>query len=63
MILSQAPSTPSWFQDEPVLLGELRRARTATARTVSISGYDEIREYKRGGQGVVYRAVQRSTER
>ncbi len=52
----------SWFQDEAVLLGELKRSR-GTSHTLTIPGYEDLRELKRGGQGIVYRAVQRSTKR
>ncbi|MBL8759193.1 MAG: serine/threonine protein kinase [Phycisphaerae bacterium] len=58
-------STPrSWFADEDQLLGELRRARDADRSLLAdLPGYDQITEVKRGGQGVVFRAVQRSTKR
>lgn len=52
----------SWFQDENLLLGELKRSR-GTPQQVVIPGYEELRELKRGGQGIVYRAVQRFTKR
>jgi len=52
----------SWFQDEELLLGELRRIR-ASSESPAIAGYDDVRELKRGGQGIVYSALQRSTKR
>ncbi|MFO0858567.1 MAG: serine/threonine-protein kinase [Phycisphaerales bacterium] len=57
-----ASSSQSWFQDENLLLGELKRSRGA-AQQVVIPGYEDLREIKRGGQGIVYRAVQRFTKR
>jgi tetratricopeptide (TPR) repeat protein/tRNA A-37 threonylcarbamoyl transferase component Bud32 len=60
--LDAQPPHASWFQDENLLLGELKRARGA-GHVVAVPGYDDFREIKRGGQGIVYRAVQRSTKR
>ena len=59
---SGPPSGASWFQDENLLLGELKRTRGG-GPTLSIAGYEALREIKRGGQGIVFRAVQRSTKR
>lgn len=59
---SGSTSGASWFQDEHLLLGELKRTRGG-GPTLCIAGYDELREIKRGGQGIVFRAVQRSTKR
>jgi serine/threonine protein kinase len=50
----------SWHQDEASLLSIARRARTGVP---VIPGYADLVELKRGGQGVVYSAVQRSTHR
>lgn len=58
-------SSASWFQDEAQLLDELRRAQGASGAEapVDLPGYDQFVELRRGGQGVVYRAIQRSTKR
>jgi len=53
-------TSASWFQDEHALLDVGRRARAATRAPV-IPGYDDLHELRRGGQGVVFSAVQRST--
>jgi tetratricopeptide (TPR) repeat protein len=62
------PSPPSdpgsnWFSDPATLVEEITRAHRARGQAPSISGYDDIVELRRGGQGVVYAAVQRSTKR
>src|SRR5439155_22368382 len=47
-----------------VLIGQARgRARGGAANTFALAGYDVVREIHRGGQGVVFEAMQRSTER
>lgn len=51
-----------WFEVEDGLLSELKLARGAQAAP-ELPGYDELLEVRRGGQGVVYSAVQRSTRR
>lgn len=53
----------SWFVLEGNLLGELKRSRFAGETAPGISGYDSLKEIKRGGQGVVFEARQRSTKR
>ncbi len=52
----------SWFTDQDRLLGELRVARAAVVPP-SIPGYDDLIEHRRGGQGIVFTAIQRSTRR
>ncbi len=53
----------SWFEDQDVLVAELRRGSAVPRGTPEIPGYDNLRELARGGQGVVYTATQRSTRR
>jgi eukaryotic-like serine/threonine-protein kinase len=62
---SNAPAHAAgdWFSSEDLLLGELRRVRADRAAPPEIPGYDDLREIRRGGQGVVFSAVQRSTKR
>ena len=50
----------TWYQDEDLLLGVARTIRLPKVAP-AISGYDSLKEISRGGQGVVYDAVQRST--
>ena len=57
------PDQPSWYESEDLLLSAVREATQSAERVPAIPGYDELRELGRGGQGVVYRAVQRSTKR
>lgn len=53
-----------WYLDETSLLEALRQVhRQQIGATPSIPGYSDIVELQRGGQGVVYSAMQRSTKR
>lgn len=52
------PVSASWYADPDALLGELRRQRHDRNSTPSIPGFDELVELQRGGQGVVYTAMQ-----
>ncbi len=52
-----------WFEDPQALMGTLRRSREAAPAAPSISGYGDLQELRRGGQGVVYLATQLSTRR
>lgn len=57
-------NTPShWFSDPTTLLEELRRGVGRSQVIPTIPGYDDLKELFRGGQGVVYAALQRSTRR
>jgi len=60
---ASAGNTTSWFLDESTILDELRRIRNTRSAPPTIPGYDDLHELHRGGQGVVYSAVQRSTRR
>lgn len=52
-----------WFRDADSLVGELRRAGYGPADIPTIPGFDDLREIRRGGQGIVFSATQRSTRR
>lgn len=56
----------SWYSDPGVLLDELKRnlgqAQASDPQPV-IPGYVDLRKISRGGQGVVYSALQKSTNR
>ncbi|MDI1289119.1 MAG: serine/threonine-protein kinase, partial [bacterium] len=54
-------SNSTWFEDEHTLLDVVRGDAVIT--TPVIHGYHSLRELKRGGQGVVFRARQQSTSR
>ncbi|MCW5764927.1 MAG: serine/threonine protein kinase [Phycisphaeraceae bacterium] len=52
-----------WYRSESALLEELRRASPRPAGPPEVPGYSDLVEIRRGGQGAVYSAVQRSTRR
>ena len=52
----------AWFKDETSLIAELRDEVQGAPPPV-IDGYSDLRELRRGGQGVVYIATQLSTSR
>lgn len=54
------PDAPSVSADGAGDAGDFFRE---TAPTLQISGYEVVRELGRGGQAVVYQAVQKSTHR
>ncbi|MHC4946438.1 MAG: serine/threonine-protein kinase, partial [Planctomycetota bacterium] len=56
-------SDSSWFADPDVLLLALKKTTMHWGEVPRISGYDRMVEISRGGQGVVYRARQCSTNR
>ena len=53
----------NWFSDNHRLVAVLRRTRTHWGQVPEIKGFDEIMELSRGGQCVVYRARECSTNR
>lgn len=52
----------SWYLDETSLIAELKRGRFQPDPP-ALPGYDDLIELRRGGQGAVYVATQRSTGR
>lgn len=68
---SSAATRSSWFHDESTLLAELKRSRADAASSFragasgapAAPGYTDLLELHRGGQGVVYAAIQESTRR
>ncbi len=58
-----APSGSTWFEQPELLEREVRKAYSTCAPVPEIAGYGSLIEIARGGQGVVYRAVQLSTRR
>lgn len=53
----------SWYGDPSSVLAELQMERRERAGCPSITGYRDIIELRRGGQGIVYSATQVSTSR
>ncbi len=56
-------SDTSWTRDEGEVLGRLRRMDAGIAAIPEIPGYQHIVEIGRGGQGVVFAAMQSATRR
>jgi tetratricopeptide (TPR) repeat protein len=56
-------TSSNWFEDPALLTAEVKRAKAVRSPGLHIRGYDNPVELARGGQGIVYRAVQRSTHR
>jgi eukaryotic-like serine/threonine-protein kinase len=56
-------SGQSWFDNDDALVGVLRGARNRSSAAPRIPGYENLRELRRGGQGVVFYATQASTRR
>ncbi|MEK6643877.1 MAG: serine/threonine-protein kinase [Planctomycetota bacterium] len=56
-------TSTTWFCDDDLLVRELRRGRGGTCPVPQITGYENLRELRRGGQGVVFLATQVSTRR
>ena len=57
------PSESSWFSDAGLLVDELRRGGIRFHRAPDLAGYDVLEEIGRGGQGIVYSAMQKATRR
>lgn len=53
----------AWYQDEGALLSVLRQAGGPAVPVPAIPGYHDLHLLGRGGQGIVFSAVQRSTRR
>ncbi len=56
-------TSTTWFCDDDLLVRELQRSRGGTCPVPQITGYEDLRELRRGGQGVVFLATQVSTRR
>ncbi len=61
---THSPDTPSsWFEDDATFAAVVREALRDDSPTPGVPGCSELREIGRGGQGVVYAAVQTATRR
>ncbi|MBK9120187.1 MAG: protein kinase [Phycisphaerales bacterium] len=57
------PKETVWYEDQEGLLAALRAGNRELPSVPVIPGYTELREISRGGQGVVFNAIQQSTRR
>lgn len=58
-----SPDVVSWFDDDQILERELKAVLGMPGNAPVIAGYGQLRELARGGQGVVYSALQLGTKR
>ena len=56
-------ASSDWHQRDPLLLEAVRHSGWSVAPEPGIRGYGDLRELRRGGQGIVYSATQLSTNR
>ncbi len=56
-------TSSTWFESDDLLTKELRRFHAPLNAIPKIIGYDNLKELRRGGQGIVYTATQSSTKR
>ena len=56
-------ASSEWYRDPNAVLQQVRMTGAARGGIPVIAGYDDLVEIKRGGQGVVFSATQRSTRR
>jgi T5SS/PEP-CTERM-associated repeat protein len=56
-------ASSDWYQRDHLLLDAVRNSGWSVAREPGIRGYGNLREVRRGGQGIVYSATQLSTNR
>jgi len=56
-------ASSDWYRDANAILDQVRISGQSRASIPTIPGYDDLVEIKRGGQGVVFAATQRSTRR
>ncbi|HUN82002.1 MAG TPA: serine/threonine-protein kinase [Phycisphaerae bacterium] len=56
-------SSSDWYLHPELLVDELRRDKGRQIEAPQIAGFSDFQEIRRGGQGVVYSAIQRSTKR
>jgi len=56
-------ASSDWYRDPNAVLDQIRQSNWTQSTPPRIAGYDDLVEIKRGGQGVVFAATQRSTRR
>lgn len=56
-------ASSDWYRDPNAVLNQVRLSGHSRTSIPTIAGYEDLVEIKRGGQGVVFAATQRSTRR